>query len=178
MQEGEKASLGEIFTFLSGLYFRGKVAYARRFARPSEQPSQVLVITTNRGLLPVDSLITLEELAAFGKVPIDMEDRRYLVPLKKSLESLASNREPDDEFVLLGSISTSKYTGVLIEYLAEQLLFPREFVGRSDMSRGGLLLRSASSGVELEYQPVMGAQLRGKRPSKLQPKSWGYKLFP
>ena len=30
------ATLGEAFSFLSGLYFRGKLAYADHFARPPE----------------------------------------------------------------------------------------------------------------------------------------------
>ena len=28
------ATIGEVFTFLSGLYFRGKIAYANAFAHP------------------------------------------------------------------------------------------------------------------------------------------------
>ena len=43
------------------------------------------------------------------------------------------------------------------------------FVGRGDMSRGGLLLRHASNGVELDYAPIAGAVLHGKRPPKLPP---------
>jgi hypothetical protein len=50
----------------------------------------------------------------------------------------------------------------------ERLVFPVEFVGRGDMSRGGLLLRCARDGRELEYQPVVGAIRRGKRPPKLE----------
>jgi hypothetical protein len=43
---------GEIFTFLSGLYFRGKLAYAEVFARPPQRLNTgVFVITPNRGLL-------------------------------------------------------------------------------------------------------------------------------
>jgi len=37
------------------------------------------------------------------------------------------------------------------------------------MSRGGLLLRRAAEGVELEYGPVVGAVLHGARPPKLPP---------
>jgi hypothetical protein len=35
------------------------------------------------------------------------------------------------------------------------------------MSRGGLMLRSVDERRELEYLPVAGATLRGKRPAKL-----------
>ena len=30
-----RVTIGEVFTFLSGLYFRGKIAYANAFARPA-----------------------------------------------------------------------------------------------------------------------------------------------
>src|SRR4026207_1669321 len=54
----KSASLGEIFTFLSGLYFRGKLAYSLAFARPPEGWPGAFVITTNRGLLPPDTVLT------------------------------------------------------------------------------------------------------------------------
>ena len=34
LHSGEGATLGEVFSFLSGLYFRGKLAHAEAFARP------------------------------------------------------------------------------------------------------------------------------------------------
>ena len=71
------------------------------------------------------------------------------------------------EFVLLGSIATGKYVDVLRHVLGPRLRFPTEFVGRGDMSRGGLMLRSAKAGTPLEYVPVRGAVLHGKRPPKL-----------
>src|SRR5438477_10330555 len=46
------ASIGTTFSFLSGLYFRGKLAYAQRFANPPPGACGDLVITTNRGLIP------------------------------------------------------------------------------------------------------------------------------
>ena len=53
-----------------------------------------------------------------------------------------------------------------------RLRFPIDFVGRGDMSRGGLLMRCAEAGRELEYAPVAGAVLHGARPPKLPPKRW------
>jgi hypothetical protein len=53
------------------------------------------------------------------------------------------------------------------------LCFPVEFVGRGDMSRGGLLLRQVEAGQELEYVPVAGAVRRGTRPPKLPPRPKG-----
>ena len=69
--------------------------------------------------------------------------------------------------VLLGSIATSKYVEPLLEVFGDRLLFPAEFVGRGDMSRGGLMLRSARAGAELTYVPVAGATRRGPRPARL-----------
>jgi hypothetical protein len=56
---------------------------------------------------------------------------------------------------------------VLGEALGERLRFPPDFVGRGDMSRGGLMLRCARAGIELPYAPVEGSVRRGARPPKL-----------
>src|SRR5262249_32645808 len=69
--------------------------------------------------------------------------------------------------VLLGSIASDKYVELLLEILGQRLLFPVDFVGRGDMSRGGLMLRAARSGTELPYGPVQGAVRRGPRPPRL-----------
>jgi hypothetical protein len=58
---------------------------------------------------------------------------------------------------------------VLTEVFGERLRFPIEFVGRGDMSRGGLLLRSVRAREELIYVPVVGAVRHGPRPPKLSP---------
>jgi len=70
--------------------------------------------------------------------------------------------------VLLGSVASEKYTGPLLEVFGERLLFPTDFVGRGDMSRGGLMLRCARSGIELPYIPVRGALRHGARPPRLE----------
>lgn len=170
LQRGERYPLGEIFSFLSGLYFRGKYAYARSFARPPERAVGGWVITTSRGLVNMDEPSSLEDLREFSGVPIDEEDERYRKPLARDAAHLA--KSPECEYVLLGSISTGKYVNVLVEALGERLLFPGDFVGRGDMSRGGLLLRSVRDNVELPYIPVAGAVRRGARPPKLPPVTW------
>jgi hypothetical protein len=71
--------------------------------------------------------------------------------------------------VLLGSVATGKYVDVLLEFMGERLLFPREFVGRGDMSRGALLLRAVREGKELAYEPVAGAIRHGRRAAKVGP---------
>ena len=172
LQRGKVAPISEIFTFLSGLYFRGKIAYARSFARPPRASPGVLVITTNRGLIDAETPLTLEELAAFATVEIDHADPRYRGPLERDARKLAKRLGKTGDSVLLGSIGTRKYVDVLVAALGERLKFPLDFVGRGDMSRGGLLLRRAVAGQELEYASVIGAVRRGKRPPRLEPRSW------
>lgn len=167
LRQGRAVPIGEIFSFLSGLYFRGKLAYAQKFAPPKDDISGALVITTNRGLLPANLPITLDEFRAFGSVPIDINDPRYREPLEIDARRLKSACGDSCEIVLLGSIATGKYVDVLLEIFGDRLRFPSEFVGRGDMSRGGLMLRAAASGQELDYIPVAGAIRRGNRPPKL-----------
>ena len=138
LRESREATLGEAFSFLSGLYFRGKLTYSSRFSRPPDGVSGSLVITTNRGLIPADTAVGLQDLREFGAVDIDPADPRYRVPLDRDLAPLAAR--DDLEVVLLGSIATGKYLDVLIEALGNRLLIPTELVGRGDMSRGALLL--------------------------------------
>ena len=90
-----------------------------------------------------------------------------MAPLRRSAEQLASTIGPKTRVILLGSIATGKYADILTGVFEDRLLFPTDFVGRGDMSRGGLLLRHVREGKELDYQPVIGAIRRGKRPPKL-----------
>lgn len=167
---GKAVSLGEVFTFLSGLYFRGKLAYANAFARPD--PSRVLVITPTRGLVAAATPVTLADLREFAEVDIAETDPRYRRPLERDLRRLVKKLTPHCEVVLLGSVATGKYVSVLLEILQSRILFPADFVGRGDMSRGGLLLRSAADGIELNYIPVHGAVRKGRRPPKLAPRRY------
>jgi hypothetical protein len=168
LQRGEAAPLGEVFSFLSGLYFRGKLAYARAFAA---SPADIRVITANRGLLSPDTPITLEELRAFATAPIDLENEDYTQPLMRDLTGIIAGI-PTIPFsvVLLGSIASAKYVDPLLHVFEDRLLFPQEFVGRGDMSRGGLMLRCTDTHTELTYIPVAGAIRRGQRPPKLNPR--------
>ena len=154
-------TLGEAFTFLSGLYFRGKLAYADRFARPPDGEPGVQIITTDRGLLPADVMVTARDLREFGGVDIQSDQPRFLAPLERDVSRI--RRHGDVELVLLGSIATGKYVDVLAEMMGARLLFPTEFVGRGDMSRGALLLRAVRDGLELSYQSATGAIRRGVR---------------
>jgi len=161
------APLGEVFAFMSGLYFRGKLAYARAFGAPPPGLGGSYVITAGRGLVPSEKQVTAQDLREIAAVPIDAADQRYREPLERDARALAQLAPPPCEIVLLGSVATAKYLDPLAGILGERLLFPAEFVGRGDMSRGGLMLRCASAGAELTYVPAMNAARHGPRPPKL-----------
>jgi hypothetical protein len=163
----EGAPLGEVMSFLSALYFRGKLRYAERFAAPPDGVPGVHVITPNRGLVTPDTILRLGDLRAFSRVPIDAGEPRYVEPLRDDTRRLRALLPGAAEVVLLGSIATPKYVDVLLASFGDALLFPAHFVGRGDMSRGGLLLRSARAGIELSYRPIDGAARRGRRAVKL-----------
>jgi len=167
MRDPLGAPIGEVFSFLSGLYFRGKLTYARAFASPPGRAAGILVITPERGLVPPETRVTIDDLHEFSQVDIAAGGDRYLTPLLRDAAALSSRVRKDTQVVLLGSIATGKYVDAFLTIFGARLVFPGDFVGRGDMSRGGLLLRSAREGKELAYVPVEGAQRRGKRPPRL-----------
>jgi len=162
-------TLGAAFSFMSGLYFRGKLSYATAFGRlDGASAGATLIITPTRGLQPPELPVTTTLLHEFASVDISEDDERYRVALERDAVGLAARLPPHTRVVLLGSVATGKYVDVLAPLLAPRLLYPSSFVGRGDMSRGALLLRSVSSGVELEYAALeAGARPRGPRPPKL-----------
>src|SRR5262249_33023757 len=164
------APIADVFTFLSGLYFRGKIAYANAFTRPARGTSGVLVITPTRGLIDARTRIRLDDLREFAAVDIHEDDPRYRMPIERDARQLATKLPAQSEVVLLGSIATGKYVKILLATFGDRLRFLAEFVGRGDMSRGGLMLRCAASGQELSYVRVAGAIMNGKRPPKLAPR--------
>jgi hypothetical protein len=163
------APLGELFSFVSGLYFRGKLSYARAFAAPPIDLAGTFVITSTAGLVGPDTIVTIAQLRHWAAGDIDAADRRYRVALKRDCSWLRDRLGASCEVVLLGSVATPKYIDPLLEIFGEQLLFPADFVGRGDMSRGGLMLRAVESGEELCYTGVLNAIRHGKRPPKLTP---------
>jgi hypothetical protein len=174
LRSREGAPIGEVFSFLSGLYFRGKHAYARAFARPPDPGSALsgagaFVITPTAGLRSIDTPITLDAIRTFAGVDVAASNPAYRRPLERSARAIAADIGPDCGVVLLGSIASPKYVDVLNNIFGERLLFPADFVGRGDMSRGGLLLRCVETREELTYIPVAGAIRHGQRPPKLDP---------
>jgi hypothetical protein len=172
LRSREGAPLGEVFTFLSGLYFRGKLAYAQAFAAPPPGVPGVAVITTNEGLLDPGQRVGLDRLRSMGRGDIDLRDASYRRPLLRDATLLAAAAGADCEVVLLGSVATGKYVDLLLEVFGPALRFPADFAGRGDMSRGGLLLRCVDAGRELEYVRLDGGAPRhGPRPPRLAPRA-------
>jgi hypothetical protein len=176
LQKGGAATIGEVFSFLSGLYFRGKLTYARTFAAPPRGLPGIWVITSNRGLLPVDEPLTLSDLVAFGEAEIDAGNDAYSGPLLRDAHTLHKSARGRAAIVFLGSVSSKKYVDLLLQAFRETLVFPPAFLGRGDMSRGGLLLRHASAKEELPYVPLLNSPRKGSRPTRLEPRKWGFKI--
>jgi hypothetical protein len=168
VRERPGVALGEVFSFLSGLYFRGKLTYAREFQNPPPRRAPgIQIITPTDGLYSPGALVTLEDLERFATVPIDAEESRYRCPLERDAGKIAERIGPNCQVVLLGSVATGKYVDILLPIFGDRLLFPKEFLGHGDMARGGMLLKRAASGIELTYIPVsdpsrLGSRITGK----------------
>jgi hypothetical protein len=148
------APIGEVFTFLSALYFRGKLTYALTFAQPPEHSIGAAIITPTIGLLSSDTPIGITHLRGFSRVPISVKNQRYRNSLCRAAQDFADQIGPACEVVLLGSIATSKYLELLLPIFGERLRVPAQFIGLGDMSRGGLLLRCVREQRELDYIAV------------------------
>lgn len=165
-------TLGRAFAFLSSLYFRGKLAYAETFGGPDAGGGMTFVITPTRGLQPPAEPVTPEVLREFAAGDIGVDDVPYRSALERDTAALAARLPPQTSVVLLGSVATGKYVDVLLPILGNRLRYPSAFVGRGDMSRGGLLLRHAADGRELDYEPLLpGLRPRGPRPPRLPPQA-------
>ena len=161
------ARLSDVYAFLSSLYFRGKLAYARRFADPTATLPSWFVIVPGRGLRLSDERLTLQDLQALADIEVSASNDAFVAPLRRDARQLATLLPNDSGVVLLGSIASTKYVEPLLEAFGERLLFPADFVGRGDMSRGGLLLRCAREGEELSYLAVAGTLRRGPRAKRI-----------
>lgn len=145
------ATIAEVFTFMSGLYFRGKMAYAAAFADPPEGCPGVRVIVPGVGLAAPDYVVDLTTLRLIAQIPVDKEEVRYREPLLVDARELAEKLGHATEVVLLGSVATPKYLEPLRGVFGDRLRYPEAFVGRGDMSRGSLMLKCARGRRELGY---------------------------
>jgi hypothetical protein len=163
----EPIPLGEIYTYISSLYFRGKLAYAQQFADPPPECCGMFVIVPGMGLATADTPVSFDAFQNIAAVPVIAGHEPYQAPLQHAAWNLLETVGAHCEVVLLGSVASEKYVQPLLEVFKDRLLFPSEFIGRGDMSRGGLLLRQAAAKAELSYVPINGAVRRGHRPPKL-----------
>jgi hypothetical protein len=147
----EGVAIADAFAFMSALYFRGKIAYARRFACGADGDCGIRVIAPGFGLVPPDWRIDGERMKKLRRTKVDPASASYRRPLERDARAIAQAIEPGDRVVLLGSVATGKYVDVLRPLLGDRLLFPRVFAGIGDMSRGSLMLKAAAAGQELEY---------------------------
>ena len=147
------ATLSEVYRFISSLYFRGKLDYAQRFQNPPRGIAGVHIIT-GAGLMLPETVITLSDLLRISATSIDEKNSDYRRPLDSDLLRLRERVGDETEVILLGSVATSKYITPIREVFGKRLLFPRDFLGLGDMSRGSILLRCCAQGAELEYRPV------------------------
>jgi hypothetical protein len=145
----------EAYAFLSSLYFRGKIAYARHFAGPpGDRPSGALVIAPGFGFVPEGWALTEERVEVLRRTPIDLDNPEYSEPMRCHAEALRRTLPAEARIVLLGSIATGKYVDLLLPVFGERLLFPACFVGIGDMSRGSVMLRAVRENQELEYSTL------------------------
>lgn len=161
----EGASLEEVFTFVSSLYFRGKMAYVRRFAAPPPgfpAEGSALVIAPGFGLVPPGWRIDRARAEVLRNTPIDLRCPEYVEPMRQHLRTLRENIPASTPVVLLGSVATGKYVDLLEPVFGQRLLFPRLFAGAGDMRRGSLMLRAARDGEELDYV-TLDAPRHGRR---------------
>lgn len=158
------ASLGEVFSFLSGLYFRGKLEYALTFARSvNGETREVHIITMIDGLVSPDTLISATDLDRYadyqGSAPAPTSR------LEATARALRDRVGQDAEVVLLGSVGTGKYTDVLTPIFGRRLLFPRDVLHAGQLARGAIFLQRARERQELEYVPVADIVRTGGRAS-------------
>jgi len=151
LRSPDGAPLGDLFAFISGLYFRGKLTYARRFAQPPDPGNAIVgggvhIITPNAGLRGPETRVDAAAVRAFARGDVDASNAKYRAPLETSARSLLAEIGPDCDVILLGSVASPKYVDVLTAIFGTRLHFPIAFVGRGDMSRGGLMLRQAREG--------------------------------
>jgi hypothetical protein len=147
----EGVPIAEAFAFMSALYFRGKIAYARHFASADVPAGGIHVIAPGFGMVEPQWRITEERMKKMRRTDVDLKARNYVKPMRESAAALAAAIADDTEVVLLGSVATGKYVDLLLPVFGSRLRFPRVFAGLGDMSRGGLMLRAVRAGEELEY---------------------------
>jgi hypothetical protein len=136
------------YTYTSSLYFRGKMAYAKRFAAPPAAcgGEGVYVIAPGYGLVPPSWLIDPRKLKKLSEVPVDPDVTAYRAPLERHARGLVETLAADTRVVLLGSLLPGKYLQTLWPIFEEMLMVPKCFIGvgvRTPLQWGPLFLATA-----------------------------------
>jgi hypothetical protein len=147
-------SLGAAFSFMSSLYFRGKLTYATTFWTPTKEVPGSLIITPSRGLVRPETTVNLAELTEIVGDRIAADNPRYRDPLERDLRTLSEAIGQQFQVVFLGSIASRKYIPLLLQILGERVVVPRAFIGMGNMQRGASLLRCSRERCELDYISV------------------------
>ena len=165
LRSPEGAPLADVFSFVSGLYFRGKVAYAREFGRARGRAPAAYVLTAGGGLCGLDEHVTLARLERWANVVVNENNPHFTAPLVRTASEALAAHDAATRFVLLGSVATNKYVAPLLDVFGERIFFPEEFAGLGDKSRGALLLAAAREHRELAYAPLhdRDVSLQGRR---------------
>lgn len=153
LRSAEGAALVDVYSFVSGLYFRGKASYASQFQSGTGNAG-AWIITPGGGLCSFEERVTVRRLEGWQRVQVSDDNPHFTAPLVRHVCELADRVSAEARFVLLGSVASSKYVRPLLEALGPRLYYPASFAGMGDMSRGALLLRCVREGRELEYAPV------------------------
>jgi len=159
--------LGELFSFMSALYFRGKLAYAAAFANPPAALPGILIITPACGLLRPETVTTLADLRGMTSASVKHTNPLFREPLERDARLVLRHLGADGRVILLGSVATPKYVEPLLAIFGERLEFPRDFAGLGNMSRGALLLRSSRNRDELQYAQLSGTVVGRPAPAKV-----------
>lgn len=168
--------LGDVFTYLSGLYFNGKLTYARRYATPpaSLGGEGIYIITMTDGILTPDHRVCVDDLRRYAAAERQTDEGRHAFEV--SARALAMTIGPRCDVVFMGSVASGKYTDIIEPAFGERLLFPLELVGRGQLSRGALLFRCVKEDRELEYALMSELVDRGR--SALRKQKQGHPKAP
>lgn len=97
----DRATIGEIYSFISGLYFRGKLMYADTFraAAPPGMPP-ALVIVPGAGLIPSQTIVSAAQLRAIAEISVDEDNPRFRDPLTEAARLLDEHAQQGCSYVL------------------------------------------------------------------------------
>ena len=169
------APLGDVFTFVSGLYFRGKLAYARRFASP---PEPRIRRRLGRARHHAERRAPQPETPVTRRRAARLRRRRRRSRPTRATGGRSSGARArwlreigaDCEVVLLGSIASPKYVDVLLDDLRRAPAVPDRFRRpRRHEPRRPAAAQARARASSSTYAPMAGAVRHGARPPKLPP---------